>query len=363
NTIKGAVVRDRLSDQTHSINARMTVNASGPWADFVSGLLSAEARKPLVRSQGIHMITNNITNGHGLVQYTESGRFFFIIPWRDKSLIGTTDTRYEGDPDKYGVLRKDVEHFLGEVRAVYPGAKDLTLDDISWTYGGLRPIVETETSVENVNKASRKYEFYDHEVDDGIKGMMSVIGGKYTTSRALAETLVDKVTEKMGLPRPARVTRGYVLPGGRIGSWQGLVERLERGYGLSSDDARRWGRPFGAFAEDLIAAGNENADLGRRPDERQIETLAVVQRAVTEEMAMTVEDMLFRRSGMGTTGEFSAEAVETVAKHMAGLLGWDDARLADEIQTNQEKLRRRNILDFDDPAPDPHGDASLLQVT
>ena len=66
---------------------------------------------------------------------------------------------------------------------------------------------------------------------------------------------------------------------------------------------------------------------------------------------------------MGTTGEFSAEAVETVAKHMAGLLGWDDARLADEIQTNQEKLRRRNILDFDDPAPDPHGDASLLQVT
>ncbi|MCZ7584777.1 MAG: hypothetical protein M5R36_16400 [Deltaproteobacteria bacterium] len=265
-----------------------------------------------------------------------------MVPWRGLSLIGTTDTRYEGHPDDFRVTRDAVESFLAEVNGTLPGAH-LTIDDVQWTYGGLRPIVESDTAVKEVNKASRRYEIHDHKTEDGIAGLMTVIGGKYTTSRALAEQVVERAAIRMNLPVPARASAAYVLPGGRIGTWAGLQTRLMREFDISADDAELWGRTYGTRAIALAEKASADKKSGERVDPAHIETMAVLDMAVDEEMAQTVGDVVFRRTGLGTTGVLSEAAIKSIASRMGKRLKWSKERVADETRSVSEKLRSRGI--------------------
>jgi len=342
--VKGAVVVDVLNNKEFEIRAKTTINAAGPWADYVTDFIGESARKKLVRSQGIHLITRKLTNSHALVLTSKTGRIFFIVPWRGLSLIGTTDTRWEGDPDKYGVQKKDVLHFIDEVNEAYPSA-NLTLEDVMWTYGGLRPIVEKDTKIEDVNKASRKYEIYDHKKDDGISGVISVIGGKYTTSRSLAESVIDMAAFKMNMPIPSHATAGYILPGGRIGSYAGFRTRIMRDYDVHSDDAIFWTRAYGAHSIALFEAIKNDKKLGEKIDPQYLETWAVVDRAVTKEMALTLDDVIFRRTGLGTTGQLSDKSIRSIATRMKNLLGWTQKRTDSEKQQAIAKIKARGMAD------------------
>jgi glycerol-3-phosphate dehydrogenase len=275
---------------------------------------------------------------------TPTNRLFFVIPWRGCSLIGTTDTRYEGNPDEYKVSRSRVLEFIDEVNAAMPSA-NLTIDEVQWTYGGLRPIVETETAVKDVNKASRRYEIHDHQKEDGVRGFVTVIGGKYTTSRALAEKVVELAAGKLNSPIPARMTAGYVLPGGRIGSWAGYQVRLMREFELPADDAERWVRTYGNRSYKVISAARGYPPMAEKIDPDHFETMAVVDMAVNDEMALTLQDVLFRRTGLGTMGRLSDEAVRKVALRMGTLLGWKAERIEEECRPVLERLRQRGMGD------------------
>ncbi len=340
--VEGAAVVDVLSNKKYEIRADITINAAGPWADCLTDFIGESAHKKLVRSQGIHIITKKITNNHALVLTTKTGRLFFILPWRGYSLIGTTDTKWEGNPDEYCVDKKDILHFIDEINEAYPSA-NLTIDDVQWSYGGLRPIVEQDTTVKDVNKASRKYEIYDHKKDDGVGGVISVIGGKYTTSRSLAQSVVDMAARKMNLPVPTHATAGYILPGGRIGSYAGFRCRLMRDYGVHADDAIHWTRTYGAHCVPIFEAVKKNPKLGERIDERHVETWAVVDRAVKDEMAVTLDDVLFRRTGLGTTGELSDKSVRAVADRMKTLLRWTKKQCDAEKKAAIAKLKSKGM--------------------
>jgi len=342
--IVGVRVRDKLSGETYEIHADQVVNVAGPWADFVSEMALAGAKKSLIRSQGIHLIFRPVIRDHAVVLQTKSKRHFFLIPLRGMTLAGTTDTRFEGHPDAYGVTRAAAQTFIEEINEVYPSAQ-LTMDDVVWTYGGLRPIVDTETDVEvEVYKASRKYEIYDHAKEDGLEGFVTVVGGKYTTSRHLAEQLVDLIEKKLGRPRtPCRTAQG-TLPGGAIPSWRDfLAAGREAHPELGEAMLQRLSLVYGSRRQRLI--DRMTGELAAPLDERQPLPAAVVIEAVECEMARTLEDVLWRRTTLADTGQFSVAGVEKAAGLMAPLLDWSPQRTAEEIASACLRLERKNLID------------------
>ncbi len=344
--IAGVRVRDLLSGQQHEVRAQVTANVAGPWADFVSAFaLGKEAQKHLIRSQGIHLVFRRVIDKYAVVLRTRGGRHFFLIPWRGKTLAGTTDEVYKGTPDGYQVTKHAAERFVREINEVYPSAK-LQMDDIIWTYGGLRPIVEEETNVQvEVYDASRKYEIYDHAETDKIQGFLTVIGGKYTTSRQLAETLVDRIVTKLGLPAAPCQTATTPLPGAGFGLWRDFLEEGRKQYPQVSPrviEQLSW--DYGSRREQILER-MQDPELAKFVDERHPIPAATVAFAVEQEMALTLDDILWRRTGLGNTGELTEEAVRTAAQIAASRLGWGKTRTDDEIAAAMDKLARRNMVE------------------
>lgn len=321
--VAAARVMDNLTGAEFDIRASVTVNAAGPWADLILGKVRGRRHKGLIRSKGIHIITRPLHRDRAMVLQTKTGRHFFIIPWRGCSLIGTTDVVYKGHPDDFRVTRSDIDDFLEEINATVPASR-LTRDDVRFQYGGLRPIVEKETSVEvEVYDASRKYELYDHEAVEGIKGLVSAIGGKYTTSRNMARQVVDMLLLKLGKSTVACQTHTTPLYGGEMGRYASFVERAKRRKpsGLSDDAMENLCRNYGSRHEDVLKAAEKkqhlNAVCGAFPD-----IWAEVIHAMRREMAVSLSDVLFRRTGLCTLGNPGTDVMEEVADVMAKELKW-----------------------------------------
>lgn len=335
--IRGAVVRDLLTGATREVCADVTINCGGPWADL---LLDAARGKPgaqhVRRSEGIHIITRSLTDGHAVGGPLPDGRTCNIIPWRGHSLIGTTDRAYSGDPDAWQVTREKIETFITEVNAGYGKPELIKYSDVLYAYGGLRPLVEDETK--DVYRTSRRYEIYDNE-RDGLPGLITVEGGKYTTSRRLAEKVLDTVVEKRDCkPQQGRTARQYLAsceisdlkpflaearhanPDFSPTTVETLVRYYGTGYGRVLDIAR--GDP--KYADPLNADGELSAQV-------------VI--ATRHEMAQTLTDILIRRTGLGSLGHPGRAVLENVAAIATQELGWDAGRTERELDAAERALR------------------------
>ena len=331
--ITGAKVKDILTGEEFDIRAKVTANVSGPWADFISGLGIENNNRKVLRSEGIHIITRPIVKEHAIVYRTKSGRHFFIIPWRNKSLIGTTDTEYQGSPDDYCVTEEKVLDFIDEINDSHP-AGNLRIEDVEFAYGGLRPIVEDETDVDvSSYDASRKYEIFDHFDSDNLQNFFTVIGGKYTTSRAVAEQLVDKVYAKLSMAPPKCVTEFTPLVGGNFKHWKEFQQRgLRKRHDVPQDALNTLMHLYGLDYNrvvDLCAAKPQLADpIG----EGQKILACQVEYAVKNEMAMRLEDVVYRRTDLATIGKPHKKDLEATAEIMAEHLGWDKAKQDEEVE-------------------------------
>ncbi|HVN70527.1 MAG TPA: glycerol-3-phosphate dehydrogenase/oxidase [Desulfomonilia bacterium] len=339
--ITGAHAADLLTGKEYDIKASITVNAAGPWADLLLGKIRGRKHHSLIRSKGIHLITKPLHKDHAMVLQTKTGRHFFIIPWRGFSLIGTTDVVYKGNPDDFKVTEADIADFLSEINATVPAA-GLTRADILFQYGGLRPIVEKETSVEvEVYDASRKYELYDHE-EEGVKGFLTAIGGKYTTSRNMARQLVDMLFSKLGKDPVKCQTHTTPLYGGEMGRFVSFVERavIHKQAGLSDRAIENLCRNYGSRYLNIIGAAEKKKYLSpiceAFPD-----IWAEVIHAVRSEMAVSLNDVLFRRTGLCTLGNPGTDVIEEVADIMAKELRWKKAKKNEEIDKTLEAFTVR----------------------
>ncbi|MGD0211522.1 MAG: glycerol-3-phosphate dehydrogenase/oxidase [Desulfomonilia bacterium] len=332
NRITGAHVVELLTGSEYDIKASITVNAAGPWADLILGKIRGRKHHGLIRSKGIHIITKPLHKDHALVLQTKTGRHFFIIPWRGFSLIGTTDDVYKGHPDDFKVTQADITDFLGEINATVPAAR-LTRQDIVYQYGGLRPIVEKETSVEvEVYDASRKYELYDHELDEGVKGFVTAIGGKYTTSRNMAKQLVDMIFAKLGRDAVPCQTHTTPLYGGEMGRFASFVERAKilRAGDLDDNVIENLCRNYGSRYQNVIQLA-EKKKYASAICESFPDIWAEVVYAIRAEMAVSLSDVLFRRTGLCTLGNPGTSIIEEAADVMAKELKWKKARRNQEI--------------------------------
>jgi glycerol-3-phosphate dehydrogenase len=327
--VVGAKIEGRLpGDGYVELRAPVVVNATGPWADFVLEALGHAPHAHIMRSKGIHVITRKVAGDTALMMASGTGHFF-VLPWRDHSLIGTTDEEYAGHPDDFGVTEADIAGLLATVNQYYPSAA-LRREDVLHSYGGMRPLVDDEGKGGSYQK-SRRSEVCDHGQTDDAPGLVSAIGGKWTTSRALAEKVVDLAVRKLGRPQLRCTTHRTPLPGGTIGNFRAFVAALQvRHPECPWPLAHHLARNYGARAGEVLALAQ--APILSRPLHPELpEIAAEIVHAVRTEWAITLDDVVMRRTGLGQLGNPGSQALETAARLMAHERGWDRAEQTRQI--------------------------------
>jgi len=335
NKIEGVTLFDKINNCELSLKGKITINCAGPWADKVLSLTGTNKHTEVLRrSEGIHVITRKIFNNYLVTSSTPGGRHIFIIPWRGYSLIGTTDKEYIGSPDDWNIRNESVMELLDDVNASFGENVKISYDDILYCYGGLRPLVEDQTA--DVYESSRKYEIFDNSAD-GFDGLITVEGGKYTTSRKLAENVMKIACRKLGVSDKKSVTDKEYLYGSEIEDIKAFVEFCKTKYcNLPSETIDYLSRIYGTEIDNLMSITNNDNSL-TAPLTKEGEIAAQIVYAIENEMALKLTDILFRRTGLGTLGHPGKDVLKLIADKAGSILGWDQNKKNIEI-LEAEKL-------------------------
>jgi glycerol-3-phosphate dehydrogenase len=332
--VTGARVKCLMTGEETVISGRITINAAGPWADSI--LAMAQGGRPshkLVRAKGIHLITRPLTTGGALAMFVGAGHFF-VLPWRGHSIIGTTDDVFEGPPDEVYPTEADIIKMLDAVNAGLPSAK-LTRDDVIHAYAGVRPLIDEapDDAKGNSYKRSRKAEVIDH-AGHGEPGLVSAMGGKWTTSRHVAAQAVDMIERKLGRKVRRSATDREPLGGQSTGNFKAFSAALvARHNAVDREVIGNLARNYGVAADAVIDMPDGDPSLLERLSPALPDCGAEVLYAIRHEMALTLEDVIFRRTGIGTLGDPGDGVIERVAAIMAGELGWTPEETAHQIAT------------------------------
>lgn len=326
--ITGVKVRDLFSGKTREVHAELIVNCGGTWADKILGMAvgSDQVTHRVKRSEGIHIITKKIAGHHVVSLQKADGGHMMIMPWREHSLIGTTDKEFLGDPDDYKVSMESIDEIINNVNTNF--GRKISREDIVHAYGGLRPLVDDQTK--GSYETSRKYEVYDNAVD-GIEGMITVEGGKYTTSRSLAREVLRLISEKLKRTLSDQVSDNLYLSGCEIRDMKQFMIRQHLNYkDFSRNTVEYVSRNYGTESKVVFRIARDNRHYAEEVS-HDGEILAEVVYAIQYESAMTLPDIMLRRTGTGTLGNPGRTITEKVASVAAQLLGWDDMRKEAEI--------------------------------
>jgi len=333
--IKGVVVKDNMVKKSYRFNADLIVNCTGPWADrIIQTAAKKKTEHAIRRSEGIHIITRKLSSIHAVSQITANERHIMVIPWRNHALIGTTDKEYFGNPEDYRVTKESILELLHDVNENY--AVNLKYEDVLFYYGGLRPLTDTES--DNSYKSSRKYEIFDN-ADEGLDGMITVEGGKYTTSRKLAENVMELIQKKLKIELPSSVSQSEFLYGSEIPDMDLFLEKLQKDYqDFPLQTLSFLGKNFGTEAHTLFQMARKHTELSEILNDDG-EILAEVAYAIEKESALYLSDILFRRTGIGGLGHPGKEVLQKVASLAGKMLNWDKKTLKSEIRKAEERFQ------------------------
>ncbi|MCL1864214.1 MAG: glycerol-3-phosphate dehydrogenase/oxidase [Spirochaetes bacterium] len=336
--IEGVELIDKINNRKISIKGRLAINCAGPWADKVLSLTGNKNHKEVLRrSEGIHIITKKFSQEYVITSSTPKGRHIFIIPWRGYSLIGTTDKEYIGSPDDWKIKKENILELIDDVNASYGEKINISYDDVLFCYGGLRPLVEDQT--EDVYESSRKYEIFDNSID-GFDGLITVEGGKYTTSRGLAENVMKIACKKLRVSKKKIGTDKEYIFGSEIEDIESFVELCVEKYSeLPKDTVNYLARIYGTEIDNMLSVIHKDKSMAK-PLTQEGEILAQVVYAVKNEMAFKLTDILFRRTGLGTLGHPGKKALNTIADLAGKLLSWSAARKKEEIAEAEKLLKK-----------------------
>ena len=328
--LNGAVVCDVLTNQEFTVSARHIINATGVFAEQVAALTGDESKATIEPSKGIHLVVARerlqITDTAVVLPETEDGRILYVIPWGSRAVIGTTDTG-SGDLNDPQAGPEDIAYLLKHVNDYLE--VNLTHDDILSVYAGYRPLVKSRGA--RAADLSRT-----HVVLQENNGMVTIVGGKLTTYRRMAQDTVDVLAKRDGMPisHPTR----QLLLAGAIG-WRDAKREIEaRGHklGLAPEIVEHLEFNFGSTAGDILDLVDEDTSLRKRivPDLPYI--YAEVVYACRGEMAMTLEDVLARRTRIILEDAARGAGVAAeVAALMAGELNWS----SDQTRAQVERYR------------------------
>jgi len=292
-----ATLHDNITDETYKVHAAMVVNAAGPWVGKTLQLAgAADIGKYKVRwVKGSHIIVPKLYPGdHAYILQNGDGRVVFVIPYEKKySLIGTTDIEYHGDIDEVRIEMEEVEYLCNAVNQYF--RHQIKPDEVQWTYSGVRPLVDDgETDAKAV---TRDY-ILDLEEHKGAP-ILSIYGGKITTFRKLSEHVGEKVVATLGRGG-GNWTADAPLPGAETSgaNFDTFLKTLKREFNwLPEALAFRLARAYGSRVRTLLRGCKRLSDMGEDLGDHVYE--AEIRYLATIEWAMTLDDVLWRRSKLG----------------------------------------------------------------
>jgi glycerol-3-phosphate dehydrogenase len=331
--VEGLHYLDGASGTEHEVRARVIINAAGPWVDRVLATVNRELPRFMGGTKGSHIVVGRFEGAPSSAFYVEArqdGRPFFIIPWNGQYLIGTTDIRYDGDPGDVVAGTDEIRYLLDETNRVFPAAA-LTASDIHYAYAGVRPLPRSEKGPESA--ITRRHIIHKHRKQ--ARGLISIIGGKLTTYRSLAEQAVDIAVRGAGIRSGACRTRSVPLPGAAdLGR---AVPRL--GSTVTPACAQRLLAIYGSRAGAILELHRDDG-AGTYLDAGRTVLAAEVLHAVRNEFAVSLVDIVHRRIMTGLAPDQGAATARATAQAAAVAAGWDDSETASQLAALAEYNRR-----------------------
>jgi glycerol-3-phosphate dehydrogenase len=276
--------------------------------------------------KAMNLVTSRQARGPALVQSNPHGRALVLAPWHGRALIGTGESATTHDPDDGRVDQAELAGFVGEVNATFPHL-NLRCDEVTMVHRGIVPAMQRNGRLTLQGEA----QVFDHG-RDGLDGLVTIVGVKYTTARLLAERGIDLVVGKLGRPKMACRTGSTPLPGvSQDGS--DLAADLLRDHGswLSASVAQHLVTSHGTGSSTIVALASQTPTL-RSPLAAALPVLhAEVVHAARHEMARTLVDVVARRTMLGTAGHPGMALARTCAEALATELRWSPTRVAAEI--------------------------------
>ena len=347
--VSGAILHDRLTDETLTVRSRVVLNATGPWSDRTCSL-TGDAGQPRLRpTKGIHLVVDSsrLHVNHAIVGlHPSDGRVFFTIPWGEQTYVGTTDTDFDGDPSQVYADAADVDYVLNATNEHFPGI-NLTKEDVISTWAGVRPLV-SEESAQNESSVSR-----EHVIRVGADGLVTIAGGKLTTYRRMGAEVVDRVVDVLrGTGHPlaslrAAETDVNPLPGA-VGWPEGADENsvirlvVDAADGcIDERSAALLARTYGMRGLDVVALAKADPELAAPIVDGRPEICAQVVWGVERELAVTVSDVMIRRTQLYYRDQNQGlDAVDTVAELMGARLGWTTKQATASVAEYRDEVER-----------------------
>jgi glycerol-3-phosphate dehydrogenase len=348
--VRGARVRDALdpAGAEVEVRARTVLNATGPWCDEVRRLADPSVAPRLRPTKGAHVMVRRerVGNRHAVTfRSAVDGRVMFLLPWGDFTYVGTTDTDYRGSPAEVRAEPEDVRYLLDSANGIFPGAR-LTEADVVSTWAGVRPLLAPAGGADVTASATSR----EHEIWRDPSGLWNVAGGKLTTYRVMASEIVGALAKALrtqhGVESGISHTAHVPLPGSPDEPWEAFRDRIvaaAAGLGLPAETGEHLARAYGEDAGSILDAVRTRPGDGLPIVDGRPYVWAEVAHAVRAEMALTLEDVMVRRTHLFYEADDAGLSVaEAVARRMAAEpgIGWDDAAVAAQVAAYERYARQ-----------------------
>ena len=318
--IAGVVARDSIENKTYKIMAKGVINATGVFSDSITNLDIKKRKKTIVPSQGVHIVLDKsfLAGNHAImVPHTTDGRVLFAVPWNNYVIVGTTDTQIEKSNIEPIPLDEEIKFILKNAGSYMKSAP--TFKDIKSVFAGLRPLAAPENNEKATKEISRH-----HKVTVSTSGLISILGGKWTTYRKMAEDTVNTARSVAGLQERECITHNLTI----------------HGYDYSSN----WENPIHFYGTDIEKIENLCSEGNSSISEKFFISKNQIIWSIRNEMAMTLEDVMARRTrclflDARESLKIAPKVLEIMAKEMKKKVDWIKNESA-----NFEKVAKNYIV-------------------
>ncbi|MEM7127363.1 MAG: glycerol-3-phosphate dehydrogenase/oxidase [Chloroflexota bacterium] len=356
NRITGVAVHDRLSGDEFEVQAKMVINATGPWTKWLlqeRGELSLK-RKPIFSRDAYFILNRDIVETHALAiqggtrdpdaLLSRGNRHLFLVPWRGYTLVGVWHQVFEGRPESFTLTKAEIQAFIDEVNMGNLNLK-ISIDDVSMWNAGLTLFGENEPGATHLSYGKRSL-LIDHQKEHNIDGLISLVGVRFTTARGMAEKTIDLVLDKLGIKKKPSTTHDTSLVGGDFDSFDTILGEVEAEVQRIAPQAveqavadmtgrskvvKSLAHHHGTAFKNVLALAQSEPHLANCIGDSSVLAAEVVY-AIRNEMACRLADVVFRRTDLGTGAYPGQASIRSCAELMATELRWTPQRQEQELE-------------------------------
>jgi glycerol-3-phosphate dehydrogenase len=336
NRIVGVRAKDFQTGQIFEIQSKLVINCAGAWMDCL--LAKAALQSEYATSIAMNVIVNQVWSevAVGLTSQPLNGKppqVLFIVPWRNKSMIGTCHIPWHDGPHAFRLNKVLVQEFLDQINSAYPPLK-LSLQDVRHVTWGFLPVDKADANKQHVS-LTRDGVVIDHQKKNGISGLISVLGVKYTTARVVAEQAMDLAVNQLGMKAKKCQTHMTPVRGGKIEDFRAFLQKalLKVPRVINERSTEHLVYTYGSEYQKLVDCVLRQPDLARRIDPPLPVTVAEVEHAIHHEMALTLADVMGRRTELGSTGLPSMTTLQQCASLISREFQWSSEHQQQEINS------------------------------